>query len=77
MTQVTVDGVMQHGASEEDRGNGFERGGWAAGAGDDETRTLITRTYQRVGAFLFGRLGRARVGRAAQRRSFPGGAGRR
>ena len=25
------------------------------GAGDDQTRTLITRTYQRAGAFLFGR----------------------
>jgi dihydrofolate reductase len=41
MTQITVDG--------------FERGGWALGAGDEETRTLITRTYQRADAFLFGR----------------------
>jgi dihydrofolate reductase len=57
MTQITVDGVVQGngGASEEDRRNGFERGGWARGAGDDETRTLITRTYQRADAFLFGR----------------------
>ena len=57
MTQITVDGVIQGngGASDEDRRNGFERGGWARGAGDDETRTLITRTYQRAGAFLFGR----------------------
>jgi dihydrofolate reductase len=57
MTQVTVDGVMQGngGASDEDRRNGFERGGWATGAGDDETRTLITQTYQRADAFLFGR----------------------
>jgi len=57
MTQVTVDGVMQGngGASEEDRRNGFERGGWALGAGDDETRTLINQTYQRAEAFLFGR----------------------
>jgi dihydrofolate reductase len=57
MTQVTVDGVVQEngGASEEDRRNGFERGGWARGAGDDQTRTLITRTYQRADAFLFGR----------------------
>jgi dihydrofolate reductase len=56
MTQVTVDGVMQgNGPIDVDRGNGFERGGWAMGAGDDETRALITRTYQRAGAFLFGR----------------------
>ncbi|HEY6491671.1 MAG TPA: dihydrofolate reductase family protein [Trebonia sp.] len=57
MTQITVDGVVQgNGAtSDEDRRNGFERGGWAPGAGDDETRTLITRTYQRADAFLLGR----------------------
>ena len=57
MTQVTIDGVMQGNghASDEDRRNGFERGGWALGAGDDETRTFITRTYQRAEAFLFGR----------------------
>jgi dihydrofolate reductase len=56
MTQVTVDGVMQgNGPMDVDRGNGFERGGWAKGAGDNETRTLITQTYQRADAFLFGR----------------------
>ena len=35
MTQVTVDGVVQGNghASDEDRRNGFERGGWARGAG--------------------------------------------
>jgi dihydrofolate reductase len=57
MTQVTVDGVVQGngGASDEDRRNGFERGGWAMGAGDEETRTLISQTYQRADAFLFGR----------------------
>ena len=57
MTQVTVDGVVQGngGASDEDRRSGFERGGWAKGAGDNETRTLITQTYQRADAFLFGR----------------------
>ena len=57
MTQITVDGVVQGngGASDEDRRNGFERGGWAKGAGDNETRTLITQTYQRADAFLFGR----------------------
>lgn len=57
MTQVTVDGVMQGngGTTDEERRSGFERGGWALGAGDDETRTFITETYQRADAFLFGR----------------------
>jgi dihydrofolate reductase len=57
MTQITLDGVVQGngGASEEDRKNGFERGGWALGMGDDETRALITETYQHADAFLFGR----------------------
>jgi len=57
MTQITVDGVMQGngGATDEDRRNGFYRGGWAMGAGDNETRTFITQAYQRADAFLFGR----------------------
>src|SRR5215510_12077215 len=57
MTQITVDGVMQGngGASDEDRRQGFERGGWAMGAGDSETMTLINQTYARADAFLFGR----------------------
>ena len=57
ITQVTVDGVMQGngGASDEDRRNGFERGGWAMGMGDDETMTFINQTYGRADAFLFGR----------------------
>ena len=57
MTQVTVDGVMQGngGVSDEDRRSGFERGGWARGKGDDETRTFINQTYERADAFLFGR----------------------
>jgi dihydrofolate reductase len=57
MTQVTVDGVMQGngGASDEDRRNGFERGGWAMGVCDNETMTFINETYQRADAFLFGR----------------------
>jgi dihydrofolate reductase len=56
MTQVTIDGVMQgNGAASDDRRNGFERGGWARGRGDAETRSFITQTYQRAEAFLFGR----------------------
>src|SRR5262249_51075189 len=57
MTQVTVDGVMQGNghASDEDRRNGFERGGWARGKGDKETLAFIGQTYERAEAFLFGR----------------------
>ncbi|HWO67878.1 MAG TPA: dihydrofolate reductase family protein [Umezawaea sp.] len=57
MTQITLDGVTQGngGASEEDRRNGFDRGGWARGEGDDATDEFIRRTYQRADAFLLGR----------------------
>jgi dihydrofolate reductase len=56
-TQITVDGVVQGngGASEEDRRNGFERGGWAMGRGDQETMAFINQTYEGADAFLFGR----------------------
>src|SRR3712207_8967339 len=57
MTQVTVDGVMQGNghATDEERRNGFERGGWAMGRFSEETGAFITQTYQRADAFLFGR----------------------
>jgi dihydrofolate reductase len=56
MTQVTVDGVMQgNGGASDDRRNGFERGGWARGKGDNDTATFINQTYQRADAFLLGR----------------------
>jgi dihydrofolate reductase len=57
MTQVTIDGVMQGNghASDEDRRNGFERGGWARGKGDNETHAFIKQTYESADAFLFGR----------------------
>ncbi|ALG09924.1 dihydrofolate reductase family protein [Kibdelosporangium phytohabitans] len=57
MTQITVDGVMQGngGASDEDRRNGFERGGWALGKGDKDTTAFINQTYDSADAFLFGR----------------------
>jgi dihydrofolate reductase len=57
MTQITLDGVTQGNgeATDEERREGFERGGWARGAGDDETRTFIAQAYQRAGAFLLGR----------------------
>jgi dihydrofolate reductase len=55
-TQVSVDGVMQgNGGAEEDRRNGFERGGWAMGLFNSETMTFINQTYQRADAFLLGR----------------------
>jgi dihydrofolate reductase len=49
--------VMQGngGATDEDRRQGFERGGWAMGVFDNETFTFINQTYQRADAFLFGR----------------------
>ncbi|WP_134729733.1 dihydrofolate reductase family protein [Amycolatopsis nivea] len=57
VTQLTVDGVVQGngGASEEDRRNGFDRGGWALGKGDQDTLAFINDTYHRADAFLFGR----------------------
>jgi len=57
MTQITLDGVMQGngGTTEEDRKNGFERGGWARGKGDKDTTAFLNRTFQRAEAFLFGR----------------------
>ena len=57
ITQVTLDGVMQGNgeATQEERRNGFERGGWARGQGDQETDAFINQAYQRAGAFLFGR----------------------
>jgi len=41
--------------ADEDRRNGFERGGWARGQGATETDAFINRTYQRADAFLLGR----------------------
>ncbi|BCJ47475.1 deaminase reductase [Actinoplanes ianthinogenes] len=57
ITQITVDGVVQGngGASEQDREEGFERGGWALGKGDAGTVAFINQAYQRADAFLFGR----------------------
>ncbi|MEV6713083.1 dihydrofolate reductase family protein [Lentzea sp. NPDC051208] len=57
VTHVTIDGVMQGngGASEEDRRNGFERGGWTLGRGDADTVAFINEVYRRADAFLFGR----------------------
>jgi dihydrofolate reductase len=57
MTQITLDGVFQAngGASEEDRANGFVRGGWAHLPEDGGTDERIDAFYRRADAFLFGR----------------------
>jgi len=57
ITQIPLDGVTQGngGSTDDDLRQGFERGGWARGAGDDATRDHIAATFQRADAFLFGR----------------------
>lgn len=57
ITQLTLDGVTQGngGPTDDDHKSGFERGGWARGAGDDATREHIAAMFQRADAFLFGR----------------------
>lgn len=56
ITVVTVDGVMQGpGGPDEDRRDGFERGGWQASAFDPEAMTYLVNIDRRVDAFLFGR----------------------
>ena len=55
-TNVTVDGVMQGlGGPDEDRRNGFDRGGWAMPYTDDQTMAFLNEIYGRADAFLFGR----------------------
>lgn len=57
LTQLTLDGVTQGngGSSDEDIAAGFDRGGWALGAGDDATREHIWQSYEQADGFLFGR----------------------
>jgi dihydrofolate reductase len=56
VTNVSVDGVIQGlGGSDEDRREGFERGGWALPLFDDEASAFVDQVYQRADAFLFGR----------------------
>jgi dihydrofolate reductase len=56
ITHVSVDGVMQGlGGPDEDRRGGFERGGWALPLFDDEAERLVSETFLRADAFLFGR----------------------
>ena len=53
---LTLDGVYQGpGGPDEDRRGGFERGGWQAPFGDEETGRFITSVYERMDAMLLGR----------------------
>ena len=54
---LTLDGVYQGpGGPDEDRRGGFDRGGWQAPFGDDETGRFITAVYERMDALLLGRV---------------------
>jgi dihydrofolate reductase len=56
VTNISVDGVMQGlGGSDEDRRDGFERGGWALPLFDGEAETFLGQVYQRADGFLLGR----------------------
>ena len=55
-TNVSVDGVMQGlGGPDEDRRDGFERGGWVTDTFDLEAMAVLDEIYGRADAFLFGR----------------------
>jgi dihydrofolate reductase len=56
MEFVTLDGVYQGpGGPDEDRRNGFDRGGWQAPFPDEETGRFIVAAYEAMGAMLLGR----------------------
>jgi dihydrofolate reductase len=53
---LTVDGVYQGpGGPDEDRSNGFERGGWTAAYADEESGEFLTAWFERADALLLGR----------------------
>lgn len=53
---LTVDGVYQGpGGTDEDRRDGFDRGGWTAPFADQEGWRFLTAWFERADAFLLGR----------------------
>ena len=55
-TFLSVDGVYQGpGGPEEDRGDGFDRGGWLGPHFDEATGQFIDEIFREVDAFLLGR----------------------
>ena len=52
---LSLDGVYQGpGGPDEDRRNGFDRGGWTAPFGDEEGYRLLTAMFERADALLLG-----------------------
>ncbi|HEX2767147.1 MAG TPA: dihydrofolate reductase family protein [Candidatus Limnocylindria bacterium] len=57
MLFLSLDGVYQGpGGPDEDRRNGFDRGGWLAPYGHQELWEFITSVYERADALLLGRV---------------------
>ncbi|MGA4845792.1 dihydrofolate reductase family protein [Streptomyces sp. G5(2025)] len=53
---LTLDGVFQApGGPDEDRGGGFEHGGWSVPYGDDDFGAFVDEVFAQADAFLLGR----------------------